>query len=52
MVISWTLTHGFCQKGFVQEICNFSMSLSIENTPAVLDTTRTDIICEVLATAN
>ena len=39
MVFSWILTHGFRQKGFVQEIWPFydrGRLLSIENTPAVL----------------
>ena len=48
-------THGFRQKSFVLEILaclyNCGCLLSIENTPAVLDTTRTDIVCEALATA-
>ena len=46
---------------FAKRICSGDMTilaclydrgrlLSIENTPAVLDTIRTDIVCEVLAT--
>ena len=56
MVISWILTHGFCQKGFITpgvmlvfaSLDDCGSFLSVEITPAFLDTARIDIVYEAL----